>query len=62
MLYIKVEGIPLDKALKVLKRKFDKTKVVRELRERKEFKKKSISRREEVRKAKYIQKKYGDSE
>ena len=49
---------PIDKALKVLKRKWDKTKAMKELRERKEFTKKSVKRRSEVGRAKYIKKKY----
>lgn len=49
---------PIDKALKALKRKWDKTKAMKELRERKEFTKKSVKRRSEVGRAKYIQKKY----
>lgn len=63
MLIIKVnekEGI--EKALKRLKKKFDKTKVVKELRRRKEFTKPSIERREEIKKAIYVAKKYGDKE
>lgn len=62
MLVVKIEGKEtLEKALKKLKKKFDKTKVVKELRERKYFKKKSEKRREEIRKAEYVQEKYGDS-
>ena len=63
MLIIKVnekEGI--EKALKRLKKKFDKTKVVKELRRRKEFTKPSIERRKEIKKAIYVAKKYGDKE
>jgi small subunit ribosomal protein S21 len=45
----------LDRALKVLKRKFEKVGTVRELRARKEFKKPSVKRREEVLDAKYRQ-------
>lgn len=48
----------IEKALKVLKRKWDKNKVTKELRDRKEFTKKSVRRREEIKKAEYIQKKY----
>lgn len=48
----------IEKALKVLKRKWDKNKVTKELRDRKEFTKKSVRRREELKKAEYIQKKY----
>jgi len=61
MLIIEVgknEGI--DKALKKLKRKFDNTSVVKELRKRKEFKKKSEIRREQIKKAKFISKKFQD--
>jgi small subunit ribosomal protein S21 len=43
----------LDSALKILKTKFDKTGVKKELLQRKEFVKKSVLRREEVNKAKY---------
>ena len=49
------EGENIDKALKKYKRKFEKTGVMRELRERKAFKKPSIRRREVVNKAVYVQ-------
>jgi small subunit ribosomal protein S21 len=49
---------PIERALKVLKRKWDKNKTMKELRDRKEFKKKSVKRRDEVKRAAYIQKKY----
>lgn len=49
------EGESIDKALKKYKRKFEKTGTMKELRERKAFKKPSIRRREEVNKAIYIQ-------
>ena len=45
----------LDQALKAYKRKGDKIGMVRELRERKEFVKPSVKRREELKKAKYLQ-------
>lgn len=50
------EGESVDKALKKYKRKFEKTGVMKELRERKAFKKPSIRRREQIIKAVYIQK------
>lgn len=50
------EGENIDRALKKFKRKFEKTGVVRELRDRQAFIKPSIRRREEVKKAAYIQK------
>jgi len=49
------EGENIDKALKKYKRKFEKTGVVKELRERQKFTKPSVKRREEVMKAAYIQ-------
>jgi small subunit ribosomal protein S21 len=54
MLIIKVEN-GIEKALKVLKNKFHKVGIVKELRKRKEFVKKSEIEREEVKKAIYIQ-------
>ena len=49
------EGESIDRSLKKLKRKFEKTGVVKELRERQKFTKPSIVRREAVNKAIYIQ-------
>lgn len=63
MIYIKLEGkMSLDSALKQFKGKFSRLKISQELNERKTFKKKSDARREQIRKAKYIQKKRTDSE
>lgn len=45
----------LDQALKAYKRKGDKIGTVKELRKRKEFIKPSVKRREELKKAKYLQ-------
>lgn len=50
------EGENIDRALKKFKRKFEKTGVVRELRNRQAYVKPSVRRREEVKKAIYIQK------
>jgi small subunit ribosomal protein S21 len=50
------EGESIDRALKKLKRKFEKTGVVKELRERQKFTKPSIKRRDAVQKAVFIQK------
>ena len=50
------EGESIDRALKKLKRKFEKTGVVKELRERQKFTKPSVKQRETVMKAIYIQK------
>ena len=59
MLIVEVNGKQtLEKALKVLKRKWDKTKAMKELRERKEFTKRSVKRRAEITRTAYIHKKY----
>lgn len=50
------EGESIDKVLKKLKRKFEKTGVVKELRERQKFTKPSIKKRDVRLKAIYIQK------
>ena len=55
MLIIKINGDSIERALKTLKRKVDQTKQLRELRNRKEFTKKSVERRTEVNKARHIQ-------
>ncbi|HNY53541.1 MAG TPA: 30S ribosomal protein S21 [Bacteroidales bacterium] len=50
------EGENIERALKKFKRKFEKTGVIRELRSRQAFTKPSIRRREQLKKAKYVQK------
>jgi len=50
------EGESVDRALKKLKRKFEKTGVVRELRARQKFTKPSVVRRDQLIRARYIQK------
>jgi small subunit ribosomal protein S21 len=60
MLTIIVGKDPIDKSLKIFKKKFDRTGVLRELKSRKEFKKKSVTRREKLKKAIYVQQKFGD--
>lgn len=56
MLIIPVkEGENIERALKKYKKKYDKTNVMKELRERKEFTKPSVTRRQERIKAAYKQ-------
>ena len=56
MLVVQVkEGESIDRALKRYKRKFDRTKTMRQLRARKQFTKPSIVKRSQVIKASYIQ-------
>lgn len=49
------EGDTIERALKKLKRKFEKTGVVRELRARQKFTKPSVIKREQKLKAIYVQ-------
>jgi small subunit ribosomal protein S21 len=57
MLIIKIDNKnPIEKALKLFKSKVIKTKLMTELKQRKEYTKKSIKRRDEVKKAIYSQK------
>ncbi len=49
------EGENIDRALKRYKRKFDKTKTMKQLRERKHFTKPSIVKRSQTQKAEYVQ-------
>lgn len=56
MLIIPVkDGESIDRALKRYKRKYDKTKVVRQLRERQQFTKPSVIKRQKFSKARYKQ-------
>jgi small subunit ribosomal protein S21 len=61
MLIIEVKNGEIEKSLKQLKKKFDKTKTLKELRNRKEYVKPSVIRRTEVNKAKFIQEKFGNN-
>ncbi len=56
------EGENLEKALKKFKRKFEKTGVVKELRVRQYFEKKSIKLRQQKLKAIYVQQLHQDEE
>jgi small subunit ribosomal protein S21 len=63
MLIIPVkEGENIERALKRYKRKYDRTRVIRQLRKRQEFVKPSVRRREEIKKAQYINDKYSDQD
>tara|TARA_B100000886_G_scaffold292306_1_gene218100 strand:+ start:810 stop:998 length:189 start_codon:yes stop_codon:yes gene_type:complete len=57
MLQIPVkEGESIEKALKKYKKKFERTGVLKQLRTRKEYIKKSVVRRQQVIKAQYVEK------
>ncbi|GAA0757404.1 MULTISPECIES: 30S ribosomal protein S21 [Psychroflexus] len=56
MLVVKVkDGEKIERALKRLKRKFRDTKVLQTLRDKKQFTKKSVEKRQNLKKAQYIQ-------
>jgi small subunit ribosomal protein S21 len=56
MLIIPVkDGENIDRALKRYKRKFDRTKTMKNLRNRKQFNKPSVTKRAQIIKAKYVQ-------
>jgi len=57
MLVIPVkEGESIERALKKYKKKFERTRVLKQLRARQQFTKPSVKRRQEVIKATYVQK------
>ena len=56
------EGENIDRALKRFKRKFDRTKTMKQLRARKQFIKPSIAKRQQKIKAKYVQRKLSSEE
>jgi small subunit ribosomal protein S21 len=63
MIIIEVNGKDsIERALKKFKRKFDNTKVLRELRNRQSYTKKSVERRDEVKKAIYLEQKRREEE
>lgn len=49
------EGENIDRALKRYKRKFDRTKTMKQLRNRQHFVKPSVEKRSQIQKAQYIQ-------
>lgn len=61
MLVINIkEGESIDRALKRYKRKFRSTRLLKEIRRRKNFVKPSVERRNEILNAEYRKKMYGD--
>ncbi|MFO7938384.1 MAG: 30S ribosomal protein S21 [Bacteroidales bacterium] len=56
------EGENIERALKKFKRKFEKTGVIKELRDRQAFTKPSVRRREEIKHARYIEQMHLDNE
>jgi small subunit ribosomal protein S21 len=64
MIIVEVEGGKdgIEKALKKYKRKFERVKIMRQLRNRKEFEKPSVKRRNQIKKAIYIEQKIGNND
>ena len=58
MFIVKVEKGAIEKAVKTLKRKWDKNKMTKKLRSKKEFIKETDRKRSEKSRAIYIEKKY----
>lgn len=58
MLIVEVKKGNIERALKELKGKFIKTKVTKECRDREEYTKKSVKKRQDKIKAIYLQEKY----
>lgn len=56
------EGEPIEKAIKKFKKKFEKTGVLKELRERQKFTKPSVERRQEILHAVYLEQLKADGE
>ncbi|MDH3381732.1 MAG: 30S ribosomal protein S21 [Flavobacteriaceae bacterium] len=56
------DGENIDRALKRFKRKFDRTKTMKELRNRQQFVKGSVTNRAKMIKAKYVQRKKTNEE
>jgi small subunit ribosomal protein S21 len=63
MLIIKNEkGENIERMLKRYKRKFDRTKVLRQLRDKQQFTKPSVKRRKQLQKARYVEQKFGNQD
>jgi small subunit ribosomal protein S21 len=61
MLQIPVkEGESIERALKKYKKKFEKTGVLKQLRERKQYIKKSVIRRQQIIKAEYVERMHSE--
>ena len=61
MLIIKNEkGENIERMLKRYKRKFDRTKVLRQLRDKQQFTKPSVKKRKQKQKAIYVEQKFGN--
>ena len=62
MLKVEVKGGNIERAIKEMRRKVVRTQLIKQLRDNKQFTKPSVKRREEILKAKYVQKKKEEDE
>ena len=62
MLKVEVKKDNIERAIKELRRKVISTQLVQQLKDRKQFLKPSVKRREEILKAQYVQKKKEEDE
>jgi len=64
MIIVEVEGGKdgVEKALKKYKRKFERVRMMKQLRNRKEFEKPSVKRRNQIKKAIYVEQKFGNND
>ena len=62
MLKVEVKGGSIERAIKEMRRKVIRTKLISQLRDNKQFTKPSVKRREEILKAEYVQKKKEEEE
>jgi small subunit ribosomal protein S21 len=64
MIIVEVEGGKdgIEKALKKYKRKFERVRMMKQIRNRKEFEKPSVKRRNQIKKAIYIEQKFGNND
>jgi small subunit ribosomal protein S21 len=64
MIIVEVEGGKdgIEKALKKHKKKFERIKMMKQLRNRKEFEKPSVKRRNQIKKAIYVEQKFGNND
>tara|TARA_R110002051_G_scaffold184566_1_gene253868 strand:- start:1767 stop:1955 length:189 start_codon:yes stop_codon:yes gene_type:complete len=62
MLIVKVQKNNIDRAIKQMRKKVIQTQLLKECRKRKHFTKPSITRREELQKAAYVQEKFGEED
>lgn len=62
MISVEVGKDGIEKALKKFKRKVDKVKILKIIKGKREYVKPSVKRRNEIGKAIYVQKKFGNNE